>query len=197
MNANLQIAMNDSCLRDALKIWLRSNRPLTSRTMVIDELGLKHGAARIDVAVIGPGIHGYEIKSECDTLRRLPVQVAIYNSVLDKITVVLAKKHLKEALHIIPDWWGILVASDVNREAVSFTYLREPTVNPLIQPLAIAKLLWREEALSLLEELGATNGVSSKPRSHIYARLAEVAGIDFIRNKVCEQLRLRIDWRAA
>jgi hypothetical protein len=46
-------------------------------TLVIDELGLAHAKSRIDVAVINGCIHGYEIKSDKDTLDRLSKQIDI------------------------------------------------------------------------------------------------------------------------
>lgn len=44
-------------------------------TLVIDELGLAHAKARVDVAVINGCLHGYEIKSAQDTLDRLAGQL--------------------------------------------------------------------------------------------------------------------------
>jgi hypothetical protein len=49
---------------------------------MLDEFGLEHGEVRVDVAVINGELHGYEIKSERDTLERLPRQVKAYSAVL-------------------------------------------------------------------------------------------------------------------
>src|SRR4051812_32014446 len=46
-------------------------------TLVIDELGIAHAKARIDVAVINGCLHGFEIKSAADTLTRLPRQLEL------------------------------------------------------------------------------------------------------------------------
>ena len=53
--------------------------------LVIDELGIMHGKARVDIAVINGSIHGYEIKSSMDTLKRLPRQMAAYDSCFQNV----------------------------------------------------------------------------------------------------------------
>ncbi|CAM3463234.1 hypothetical protein G4177_06185 [Corallococcus sp. ZKHCc1 1396] len=40
---------------------------------VLPELGLEYGLVRVDLAVLSPALlHGYEVKADADTLRRLP-----------------------------------------------------------------------------------------------------------------------------
>jgi hypothetical protein len=95
---------------------------------------------------------------------------------------------------VCPQWWGIQVAKCDGR-GMQLIQLRAPGENPAPDKLAITKLLWREEALALLEELGAADGVRSKPRRVIYSRLTEVARIDTIRSYVRLQLRSRKNWR--
>ena len=51
-------------------------------TIIINELGLLQGLCRVDVAVINGIIHGYEIKSEADTLERLPLQAKLWINLL-------------------------------------------------------------------------------------------------------------------
>lgn len=46
--------------------------------LVVEELGLFHGASRVDLAVVGRSLHGYEIKSDRDSLDRLEQQAADY-----------------------------------------------------------------------------------------------------------------------
>jgi hypothetical protein len=58
---------------------------------IIEELGVVHGKSRIDIAVINGLMHGYEIKSDKDTLQRLPEQMNMYNSVFNKVTLVVGK----------------------------------------------------------------------------------------------------------
>ena len=62
---------------------------------------------------------------------------------------------------------------------------------------AVVKLLWQDQALQVLEELGADVGVRSKTRKEIYARLAECADLDLIRAKVRHFLSLQKGPQAA
>ncbi len=113
---------------------------------ILEELGVRHGTSRIDIVVINGILHGYEIKSDRDTLKRLPEQMAEFNAVFDKLTLVVGKRHLYDAVNIIPDWWGIIVAKiDVNCK-VFFQTIREAEDNQDQVGVSIARLLWKEEA---------------------------------------------------
>src|SRR6202035_2111641 len=116
----------DKSIRVALKQALRDAHRQTPQTRIIEELGITHGAARVDIAVVNGSIHGYELKSDLDTLYRLPEQMRIYNSVLDQMTLVVGKNHLHEAINTIPEWWGITVAKVIDSHgAISFCSIRK------------------------------------------------------------------------
>ena len=57
-------------------------------------------------------IHCFEIKSNENTLRRLPGQIEIYSRTLETVTLVVGNKHLEQALKVIPKWWGVVVAKE-------------------------------------------------------------------------------------
>lgn len=166
-------------------------------TVVLDELGLCQGAARIDVAVVNGRIHGFEIKSKCDTLGRLPQQAEIYSATLDQVTLVLHESHLSEALPLIPDWWGLKVAVGGSRGAVHFHQHRAARLNPGPDPVAIAGLLWADEAVAILARHGCDRGVRGKPRKELYARLASSLKIGALRDEVRAALKQRHAWVAA
>lgn len=189
--------MKDYQIRTALKYKVLARYMRDPDTRILDELGLRHGAARIDIAVINGIVHGFELKSNQDTLKRLPHQIKIYNSVLDRITLVVGCRHADEAVKIVPEWWGVIIAEMGTRGAMHFLKFRKPRNNPSPDILAVSKLLWRDEALTLLDEIGEANGLLYKPRAMIYARLAEVADPDLIRYRVRHQLKNRIHWRFA
>ncbi|MEK6409142.1 MAG: sce7726 family protein [Acidobacteriota bacterium] len=188
--------MKDIDIRDALKRRLRSCYANDPSTLIVDELGLRHGVVRVDVAVINGLIHGFELKSDRDTLRRLPCQMRVYNSVLDQITLVVGQRYVDIATSLIPEWWGIMLAERGESGHLDLTEIRKPQDNLFQDILAVAKLLWRDEALSLLEEIGKAEGVRWKRRAVIYERLAEVADPDLIRLRVRHQLRTRTNWRS-
>ncbi|MEM6472402.1 MAG: hypothetical protein AAF802_22760 [Planctomycetota bacterium] len=43
----------------------------SSPTLIVDELGVDHHTARVDLAVVNCALHAYEIKSDFDKLDRL------------------------------------------------------------------------------------------------------------------------------
>jgi hypothetical protein len=78
---------------------------------------------------------------------------------------------------------------------ISFETIRTAEENLAIDALAVAKLLWREEAWTLLIELGHARGVLSKPRARVHARLAEVSDLALLRYRVRDRLRNRAAWQ--
>ena len=182
------VGTSDKTIRSALKEKLNQVHRGEEHYTIIEELGLTHGTARVDMVVVNGSIHGYELKSDLDTLQRLPDQMKIYNSVLDKMTLVVGKTHLHEAIRLIPDWWGVMIAKPENQK-VSLMTLREASDNPDKSSLAIAQLLWRNEALGILEELEAAEGLRSKPRHLIYQRLIETIGDQ---ESLCDRVRTRL-----
>jgi hypothetical protein len=192
----LFLLTNDSNIRQALKGKLDKEIANDPDTKVIEELGITHGAARVDIAVVNGSIHGYELKSDKDTLQRLPGQIKIYNSVLDKVTLVVGRNHLHDSIRLVPDWWGITIAKMSSPSSkVKFCPIREPELNPNPNYTAIAALLWREEALNILEEINEAKGLRSKNRKVIYQHLANVLGKNELKERVRICLRTRTDWR--
>jgi hypothetical protein len=188
--------MNDTDIREGLKRKLLRHHIADKDTLVMDEVGLRHGAARIDVLVVNGYLHGYELKSDSDTLRRLENQIRVYCSVLDRVTMVVGEKHLDEVESAVPEWWGIKVARQGCRGGMSFQDVRRSRMNPALDAVAVAKLLWRDEALALLAEMGCDAGVRSKPRKVVYKRLSDALHLSVLRGKVRNQLRNRSDWRS-
>lgn len=187
---------NDSMIRVVLRKKLEKKHAKDKHVRIIDELGLHHGDARVDIAVVNGVMHGYEIKSDQDTLFRLPEQIQVYNSVFDKMTLVVGKSHLYEAIKIVPDWWGVVVAKTDTNGNVIFNTIRKEETNKAQNQLSVAKLLWREEALRILEDIDEAKGLRSKPRDLIYTKLSTVLDQKTLNKKVRETIFFRTDWRS-
>lgn len=192
---------NDKIIRIALRSVLRKDvekhRFKTKcPAEIFEEFNVKHGTARIDMAVVNGVIHGYEIKSDRDTLERLPEQMNEFNNVFDKLTLVVGKRHLHKAMYIVPDWWGIVVAKINTNNQVVFHTIRKPENNQKQTRISMAQLLWRKEALQVLEEQNKAKGVRSKPREFIYKRLADILNTESLRKQVSALLISREGWRS-
>ena len=134
--------LRDCDIRAALSKDLLDSHSGEADTLVLEEFGCK--AARADLAVINGVMHCYEIKSGADKLSRLPTQIPAYSAVFDRVTLVLEANHLVKAETIIPAWWGITVARRQGEE-VSLKKLRKGSLNRRLNPLALAKMLWKDE----------------------------------------------------
>lgn len=188
-----KLEMKDSAIRKALKKYLFKNKK--GEIIILEELGILHGAVRIDLVVLNCNLHGYEVKSDFDNLKRLPEQVKAYNSVFDFITLVVGYKHAPAAMKLIPEWWGIKIVELDSKNKINFITLRENKENPKPDCLSIAKLLWKDEALSLLGLVSSSKGFKSKRRNEIYAELVKRTDLNLIRAKVREHFRSRKNWR--
>ena len=183
-------------LREALISELMKSKQSTGHpTRIISELGVNHGASRIDIATVNGLIHGYEIKSDMDTLLRLPEQSVEYSKVFDKITLVVGREHVIDSIDMIPIWWGVVLAKISEAGSVTFSVLREASANPCQEKLAIARLLWKDEAIEALGQIRKHGICGSKDRESIYAELASSLSLEKLLGIVKMKLLYREDWR--
>jgi hypothetical protein len=187
--------MRDIDIRRALLAEIEDRHRGEPDTVIRQELGLCQGFARVDLAVVNGSVHGYEIKSEHDTLARLAGQAEIYNRTLDFVTIVTAATHATKINNTVPSWWGILNAVQDGDE-VRLDISREASQNPGIDPYALAQLLWRDEALQALLDRRLATGMRSKPREELWRRLASELTLEELGHIVRDRLKHRADWRS-
>src|SRR5665213_2389844 len=104
--------MRDIDVRIEVRRMLSMKHAGDPDTRIVEEMGVWSGSVRIDLAVINGELNGYELKSDRDTLERLPLQVELYSKVFDHLTLVVGKRHAKKARAQLPPWWGIFVAEE-------------------------------------------------------------------------------------
>ena len=163
-------------------------------TRIVQEMGLCQGNARIDIAVINGAIHGYEIKSERDTLKRLGNQLEIYNKTLDFVNLIASKNHIDKAKKMIPAWWGLSEVHSQNHKII-IREVRKGKINPNLDPNAIVQLLWRDEALEVLEEYDLKKGIWNKRRKILWESIVHNLSINELKTAVRKKIRKRINWR--
>lgn len=164
-------------------------------TLVIDEFNVCRGSSRVDIAVINGKLHGYEIKSEQDTLDRLPRQVLDYNKIFDKVTIVTAEKYIDKVYDIIPDWWGVYCVENKN-DKLSLKRKRNARINRNIDTVKLLQLLWKDELIDLLYSYGITKGIRNKNINSLAQIASENIKKNDIKLYVKEQLKKRQEWRA-
>lgn len=187
--------MNDTQIRESFHRKKLYRQYADQATLVVNELGLKHGKCRADIAVINSHLIGYEIKSDEDSLRRLDKQIEIYNNVFDRATVIVGTKHAKAVRSRVPDWWGIIITYKGSRGGVSFETIRPSCMNREIDPLSIAQLLWSNEVSNILMDLGVPQRDLYKRRSFLYQNLIDLLSLTELRYKVRDCLKDRKNWR--
>jgi hypothetical protein len=187
--------LKDRDLRSAAHRKLLYHARACPDTLVVDELGISHGASRVDIAVINGHIRGFEIKAEADTLHRLPEQVVAYGQVVDYASLIVSDRHVADAIPLLPEWWGVVIASRSMSGDVGFRRLRRERYNQDADLMTLARLLWRTEALTLLRARGHDEKSLRGPRAVLYARLIAELPRRRLSAAVREMLKTRAGWR--
>lgn len=156
-----------------------------------DEVGVGRGSAIVDVlATNGKRLFGYEIKSSRDTLHRLPVQCAVYETAFDFTTLVCDPKHVRAADRIIPKHWGIVLVRRMSDGSLDYDSIRPASENPNVHSAGLFSLIWRDELLVELERLDLAKGVRGAKRKMEERYLAHKSIID-LREFVCARIMSR------
>ncbi|AZR72479.1 hypothetical protein BBF96_03240 [Anoxybacter fermentans] len=164
-------------------------------TVILDELVVCQGEACVDVAVINGTIIGYEIKSERDSLDRLPNQINAYNKVFDIVSIITGNCHLDKISSIVPDWWGIYLAISTET-GLEIKQVRSPKPNKNVEAFALAQFLWREEILNLLSKYNLDKGIKRLPKFKLWPYIAENIPLDELKEYVRSCLKSRKELRA-
>ncbi|MCV9960453.1 sce7726 family protein [Pararhizobium sp. BT-229] len=140
----------DAHIRAPLLQWLRALHPDCLDAKLLEEFKMPRPSARIDVALVNGEMAGFEIKSDRDTLTRLPWQIPAFSKFFDRVSLVTTPKHVPEARMKIPRWWGIIVF----RENGSFDVSRSPKRNSKIDAVSFLFALSKSELASVAREAG-------------------------------------------
>lgn len=186
--------LNDATIRRHFHQQVLRPYHLAADTLVLDELGLRHGKCRADIAVVNGHLIGYEIKSDEDSLRRLGAQVQIYSNVFDSASVITTIKHLDALQSQVPMWWRVILCRE-SSGGLCFEVVRDGGWNPSIDGIAIAQLLWKTEAVAVLQSFGESQQIARLRRSALYERLTTVIELPELQRCVRECLRARRNWR--
>lgn len=153
------------------------------------QLGILNGSCIADVAVLSRGgWHGIEVKTDQDSFARLWRQIYHYEQVFDVCSLMIGQKHFRKAFDELPEHWGIFVLRDGR-----VRQFREPGCASTPRPLAVAKLLWKDEAYGVLRDRGV-RGLSRANIGELWAHLASIP-VDELQVLVAGVLRDRKEWK--
>lgn len=153
----------------------------------LEELRLHGGEIRADLVHIDQ-MHCYEIKSEADSLTRLINQGSRYARFFERVTLVMAERHVAKAMDLLPPWWGAMTIVPMTGAFVS---LRAAAINVRQNSNSLASVLTKNEALQILEELGQAKGLRSKSLYLLQEHIAASLPLDEIKQRIRDALLAR------
>ncbi|WP_460849279.1 sce7726 family protein [Nocardioides ultimimeridianus] len=180
-------------MRDAMAVAI-ARQMGDRRHVLLHEVDVRWSIpARLDALLLSSRIHGFEIKSDVDSLSRLPRQVASYGMVVERATLIVGDRLRAAATEIVPPWWNIWSARWAG-DKVRVQQVRGGRLNPAISPLAVTSFLLREDLLSALRERGHRR-LSGVPVDDLRLRFASEFGSKQTVQRVREALLANHDRR--
>ena len=187
--------MKDIDIRNGLKSTILKKYIDDSDSFLIDEFNVSLGVVRADIALFNGVMHAYEIKSEFDTLRRLDNQIYEYNKFFEYVTVVSCDKFVGRVLETIPENCGLILAKN-GKSGIKFKQIRRAKKNKIIDKICLAKALWKDEMIEILEAKDYKRGFRSKSKPLLYEILAEEFSasqlLEIVKNKIKKRAKLAI-----
>lgn len=171
--------MKDPEIRELLLQHLAKKRGYRHHS-IFEEVPVAGGLARADLVVTGEAIECFEIKSERDSLKRLQEQGYYYQKAFEKVTLVLASKHVAAAQLIAPEWWGII---EVN-ESGELKRRKAGKKNPSLDGFGMLSLLNSAEVRSGLKLQLAMQGLSRMTSQELKKTATDNLTVKDIRNLV-------------
>lgn len=189
--------IRDLDIREHLKTTLLKDHLNDAGTLVLDEFGIQYDDRRIDIAIFNGAMHGIEIKSQTDTLKRLQDQVIAYNTVFDHLTLIAWDSHIKHLQSIsgLSHWQVLTITRESTREQITLKEVQSGSANPVLDAFEIARLLWKPEAIDLLKRYEISKGFISKRKDIIAKHIADQLPLETIREEVRTTIKARKDWR--
>jgi hypothetical protein len=179
--------VTEATVRESLREEVVARLPGLSET--IYEFWVPRTNERADIVAIAASLWGFEIKTDRDTLNRLPRQVEAYSRLFDRCMIVLAESHLDAALAVVPEWWGAAVIL-TDPMPLSFRVVRPARPNLGVDPETLVRLLWRDEVRYILSAFGAEPDPGAS-RASMWQHLLSLVDLDGLKEAVRNALLAR------
>jgi hypothetical protein len=185
---NSKSRLLDIDIRPILKNELRER--FSGDSIIREEFGCN--GARVDIAVINGRLHGFEIKSDRDSLDRLVTQVPIYSALFDSMTIVVGSKYRESVQTCIPSWWGIKEARRLADGRIALLRVRPANDNDGVDPCALIRLLWRKEIWAILRKHKHHSDLRNASAFRLQKALNERLSADLIAKEVRSAIKVRL-----
>ena len=187
--------ITEQAIRTFVKARLRRLVQSVSAVLLVEEMEVCSGRARIDLAVIGDRLIGIEIKGPQDSVTRLPGQAKEYSQCFDHVVLIVHESLATRARVLIPEWWGLIAGRQVAGR-IRYRVERRPERNPSLNLEKLLSLLWREEIDALLADLLGRNPKPKATKKSIRAELLAQVEPPLLHSASLRKLRERTGWRA-
>lgn len=148
-------AMRDTDVRQAL-VGAVARRVGGQPHVLVPEVDVRWNTpARLDALLVADRISGFEIKSDVDSLTRLPRQIEAYGAVVERAVLVVGDRHLAAGTAAVPAWWTIWGAR-LRDDEVVIREVRRGRLNPDVNPLAVTSFMSRDDLSRALRARGFT-----------------------------------------
>lgn len=128
--------------------------------VLISEMGFADTSRRADVVYLDEkGLHGIEIKSDRDSLLKLPAQLDAYDKVFNAVSILTTPKHLSSLRRQIKNRHGIILS-----DAKGLRWVRKPRYIVRLNKLAVLSALTKSEIRRLVSMRwkGSMSGLSKQ-----------------------------------
>jgi hypothetical protein len=128
--------------------------------VLVSEMTVANWSRRADVVLANGSLWGFEIKSEVDSLSRLPGQISTFLSHFEKLTIVAAERYSVAVQRMLPDGVGLwIMTADGLKEKLRPRYRA-------LEPEAAIGLMTASELRTLMMCNGHS-ALSSATRAHL------------------------------
>jgi len=194
MTDNSNLELSERVIRDFVKAKI-PNHIKSNSALLVEEMEVCSGRARVDLAIICDHLIGIELKGPKDDVSRLPGQVKAYSQCFDRVILVVHESLVQKARPLIPSWWGLVISMQRNDQLV-YKFEKRPKPNPNLDLDALLSLLWRDEIDSLLIDLLGRNAQQRATKKTIREELITNVGRQVLHREGLKKLRDRTNWRS-
>lgn len=151
------IKLNDHDIRKAVLEHIRKFKDVEIR----EEYTTYSGKSRADIVAINNRMSAFEIKSDYDSLERLPNQIKEYDLTFEKNYIVTGNKYINKISNFVPQHWGIIHVYKQNSNII-FKYCRCPILNPNFDFKCFLGLIDSQTLKKMVMKSNIKTGLTSK-----------------------------------